>query len=88
LLALCLSLLWLGIPLVLVNVGWIKAPEAARTQPVLMSPPPPTFIKEGEDELAKLPPLNSLMEKPALPESLEKVTKGQSPVPPYEPTPK
>ena len=87
LLAVSVALLWVGIPVVLVNIGWTKAPEVARSQPILLPPPVTPTDGDDVDVLPKLPSIESYMERPTLPESLEQVTKGRSPVPLPPPQP-
>jgi hypothetical protein len=84
LLALSIALLWLFIPVVLVNIGWTKAPEVSRNQPILTQKPT-SLLKEVEDEALKLKPIETYLETPTLPESLEKITQGKSPLSPTKP---
>ena len=84
LLAVSIALLWIFIPVVLVNIGWTKAPEVSRNQPILTQNPA-SLLKDVEDEALKLMPSETYLETPTLPESLEKITQGKSPVSPTKP---
>lgn len=86
LLMLSVALLWVSLPLILVNIGWMKVPEVARTQPILVQPSSLTS-GETDDEVTKLPSIESHLDKPTLPDSLEKITQGSSLISPPKPDP-